>query len=352
MFTLPSDLYQKCRAIFHQCAEFESDNTIRTLFITIELAPFHDGLPEANTKTQRIDLILKYLLQKQLTDGRHVFPFFLMELSQHYSPTDKLHIEITNLAQEISEESIVPILSSSIILQQKNTLLPLNPFCDRGCIRNPQRFFNRKRLIRDLESMLPAGNCIALIGPSEIGKSSLLYYIYTDRENWQKDFTVLYLDMQRIRNEKDFCKELLRKLEIPDHGDLDEMKWVLLDHKIILLLDEIEKLQNPAFSTDLHGLLRSLAQEENFKLAVAAQKPLEQIFPPLDITSPFHNIFTERNIGPFTTEEAYEFLTLRLQNTEITFSPAETACIIGKSQNHPAKLQLLAGKLFDQKMGM
>jgi hypothetical protein len=57
-----------------------------------------------------------------------------------------------------------------------------NPFCDRGRIKDPTRFFDRRRILRELSEMLAGGNSVSLVGESEIGKSSVLYYLYQTNE--------------------------------------------------------------------------------------------------------------------------------------------------------------------------
>jgi hypothetical protein len=120
---------------------------------------------------------------------------------------------------------------------------------------------------------------------------------------------------------------------------------------VVLLLDEVEQLADKDFSTKLHGLLRALAQDQNFALCVTTQHHLEKVFPPSSLTSPFHNIFSHKTIGPFTETEARHFLTARLQDVSVMFTELEIANLIEQSQCHPARLQKLAKALFDKNFG-
>ena len=52
-----------------------------------------------------------------------------------------------------------------------------NPFGDRGCIRNPARFFDRVELLRRIFEELGKGSSLSLVGETQIGKSSLLALI-------------------------------------------------------------------------------------------------------------------------------------------------------------------------------
>jgi len=224
---------------------------------------------------------------------------------------------------------------------------PLNPFCDRGRINDPGRFFDRQRTVRELRQMLAAGNSISLVGHSQIGKSSVLYHLYRTRAEWLPAASVLYLDLQGVLDEQDFCAEVLEGLG-QEPGDLYALKRALRQGQTVLLLDEVEKLADPAFSPNLQGLLRALAQGP-LVLAVASQRPLVEVFPPASSTSPLHNIFTEKRLGPFSAAAARDFLERRLQGSGVAFTPEERERLVTESGGHPARLQQLACDLFEHK---
>jgi hypothetical protein len=226
--------------------------------------------------------------------------------------------------------------------------LPLNPFCDRGRINDPTHFFNRQRLLRELRQMLAAGNSISLVGGTEIGKSSLLYRLHQGRAEWSPEATVHYLDLQGVLDEEDFCADVLERLGRKP-GGLRALKRALRRKRVVLLLDEVEKLADPAFSDCLHDLLRALAQEPTLTLAVASQRRLVDVFPPRSDTSPFHNIFSEKRLGPFTPDDARAFLAGRLKGTGVAFAAQEVERLVAESGGHPARLQRLACALFEQK---
>jgi len=244
-----------------------------------------------------------------------------------------------------------PSVAREEVLQGPAAPLPnvLNPFLDRGRINDPARFFNRRRILRELRQMLAAGNSISLVGGQAIGKSSLLVYLYQTRVEWLPDIAVSYLDLQGMVNEKDFCAEVLEGLGEEPEGGLRRFKRVLRHSRTLLLLDEVEKLTDPAFSLRLRDLLRALAQGPALTLAVASHSPLVEVFPPTSSTSPFHNIFTEKRLGPFAPSDARAFLEQRLAATGMTFTPEEQQQLVIDSGGHPAHLQRLAYDLFEQK---
>lgn len=224
-----------------------------------------------------------------------------------------------------------------------------NPFYTNGRINDPKLFFGREQLVRELRQELSKRTNVSLVGESQMGKSSLLYYLYATRAEWLPGETIEYLDLQRVLDEADFCTMILEQLKTSG-STLRDLRYALASRRVILLLDEVERLAEPDFSPRLHDLLRSLAQEPNFKMCVATQSPLEKVFPPRmkGGVSPFHNIFTLKTVGSFTESEARRFLTARLQGTGITFTERDVARLIAESRCHPEKLQELAKALFDE----
>ncbi len=235
------------------------------------------------------------------------------------------------------------------LLSKRSNSVTANPFGDRGRINDPVRFFDRQRLVREIQQLLVSSCCVSLVGPSEIGKSSLLYYLYLTREQWLPHMLVEYFDLQRILDEEDFCETILARLGQPGH-ELRDLKRALEGSRVVLLLDEIEQLAEPQFHPRLHDLLRSLAQEPTLAMVVATQRPLVDVFPPSGKTSPFHNVFTTKKMDPFTPAEACAFLKHRLKDTGVIFTIDEMDDLIARSNSHPAYLQIAAYQLFNAKL--
>jgi hypothetical protein len=224
----------------------------------------------------------------------------------------------------------------------------VNPFYTNGRINDPSMFFGRKRLIREIRIELKKRCSVSLVGNSQIGKSSLLYYLYATRAEWLPDVALEYIDLQGVLDEGDFCETVLKKLGA-NGSTLLQLKHMIETREVILLLDEVERIAEQDFNPRLHDLLRSLGQTPNFAMCVATQQPLDIVFPPRTFgsLSPFHNIFTHKSIGLFTESEARMFLAARLANTSVSFTDREIERLLAESQYHPAKLQRLAKELFE-----
>jgi hypothetical protein len=225
-----------------------------------------------------------------------------------------------------------------------------NPFHTSGRINEPNLFFGRQRIAREICAELRKGCSVSIVGDSQMGKSSLLYHLYKTAPDWLPDVTVEFIDLQSVLDEADLCETILSKLG--ESGDtLRALKRALNSRALILFLDEVERLAEDDFNPRLHDLLRSLAQEPHFAMCLAAERPLAEVFPAQTAggVSPFHNIFTLKNLDPFTETESREFIATRLANTPVSFSDREIERLLIESRGHPAALQAGAKALFEEK---
>jgi len=227
---------------------------------------------------------------------------------------------------------------------------PITPSHPPGRISAPQQFFGRARLLREIRTELEKRCSVSLVGESQIGKSSLLYYLYQTRADWLPDVATEYVDLQGVLDEADFCETVLTKLG-QSGNTLRDLKRALAGCELILLLDEVERIAEPDFNPRLHDLLRSLSQEQHFAICLATRRPLVEVFParaPGGV-SPFHNVFAVKTLGPFSPAEARAFLAQRLAPTGVTFTEGEIERLLAQSNCRPARLQKLAGNLFEEK---
>ena len=51
---LSNELYNRCRTTLLKCNEFDSDTSLRAVFVTDELYPFRDRLPAAANRSPRL----------------------------------------------------------------------------------------------------------------------------------------------------------------------------------------------------------------------------------------------------------------------------------------------------------
>lgn len=108
MLGLPSELLGRCRDVLLQCNELASDALLRAVFVSNELYPFRNRLPEVASKVERVDTCLDYLLGRCLSDGRPVLPLFLAVLRDRYQSGDALHDDLEALVKETRSALAAP----------------------------------------------------------------------------------------------------------------------------------------------------------------------------------------------------------------------------------------------------
>ncbi len=225
-----------------------------------------------------------------------------------------------------------------------------NPFYTGGRINEPGRFFGRRRIVREICAELGKGCSVSVVGDAQVGKSSLLYYLYQSSTDWLPQGTVEFIDLQSVLDEQDFCETILSKLG--EGGDtLRALKRALASRELVLLLDEVERLAEADFNPRLHDLLRSLAQEPHFAMCLASDRPLDEVFPARTPggVSPFHNIFTLKKLGPFAEDEARDCILACLAKTGVIFTEREIDRLLIESNCHPGELQARASRLFEER---
>ena len=104
---IPGELHNRCRTTLLKCSEFDSDASLRTVFVTAELYPFRDRLPAAANRSERVDKCLDFLLSQRLSNGRPVLPIFLAALRDRYREGDALRDELGALVKAVQSALVV-----------------------------------------------------------------------------------------------------------------------------------------------------------------------------------------------------------------------------------------------------
>ncbi|MGL6138177.1 MAG: AAA family ATPase, partial [Planktothrix sp.] len=263
---------------------------------------------------------------------------------------EKSPIIETNVNPQIFEPVIQPA-SVSII----NPFVPLNGWIDESHL-----FFGRTQEIQRIFETLNSGSSVAIIGERQIGKSSLLKEISRQAQTQlfqpRKPF---YLNLQDIHDEDDFYQALC------DHVGIEFCKGYrfsrnLQNHRLLLILDEVEKMTWDGFTNNIRGQLRGLAEGSNapLRLVVAGCTCLDQLFPDsqdIGMTSPFTGICIEYKLNRWDEQTIYNFIESRLNSPllkpeyqTITFTEDEITELINNSEGHPQKLMALSYQTFNR----
>lgn len=221
-----------------------------------------------------------------------------------------------------------------------------NPFIPHaGKVDDPQLFFGRDREIRKVFDFLNNNDSVVLIGEEGIGKSSMLSAICQQAENLLfSPRKPIYLDFNRVRDNDDFYTALCEEVGIPkSYGS--RLYRNLKNHRLLLAIDNIEKMTREGFTREIRDNLRSLAegQKAPLKLIVAASATLKTLFNDgQDISSsPLETICQPEYIKPWDEAIARAFIQSRLAMTWVRFTEEEISQLLKESGGHPRRLMKL-----------
>lgn len=228
-----------------------------------------------------------------------------------------------------------------------------NPFGDMGRITDPDRFFGREELLRQIFEELGKGVNLSLVGESQVGKSSLLSMVCAlgpERMDLSPE-TFAYVSLEWVDDEDDFYEALCDALHIIEPCRGFKLTRALRDKRYMLCLDEIEKMTWDGFTVRVRSQLRGLADgpAAPLKLIIASRSPLAHLFPDsLELDSPLAGICHQLDVGPFSPDVARAFLAHRLCDTGVTFTEGEISVLLAETGGHPARLQRAAADLYRQ----
>ena len=229
-----------------------------------------------------------------------------------------------------------------------------NPFLPlQGAIVDFQCLFGRNKEIRRIFESLNGGSSVALIGARGVGKSSVLQAI---RQQANRELISprqpIYLNLESVANERDFYQLLCHALGMETCAGFQFQRVLKQNNeRILLILDEVDKMVWQEFSQQTARQLRSLAEGRHapLSLIMATSTPLSELFPDLQIasvTSYFTGIFIEEQIQEWSQEIACDFIRNRLANTGIKFTEWEITQLVQQSSGNPQKLMHLCHQTY------
>jgi hypothetical protein len=237
-----------------------------------------------------------------------------------------------------------PPAPSSLKLRLRGEGSKLNPFVpQQGRVDHVQQFFNREREIRRIFEVLNSGSSVALIGEKGIGKSSLLCAICQQAEShFLSPRQQVFLDLNVVHDEDDFYSALCDEVDIPTSKGY-MLTRNLRNRRVLLALDNVEKMTRKGFSRYVFEQLRGLAEGSDapLRLILAAREPLDDLFNDSQDeckTSPLAGICQEENINPWDEATVRAFIEARLAMTSVSFTEEEIIQLVQESGGHPQRL--------------
>ena len=218
-----------------------------------------------------------------------------------------------------------------------------------GRIDNPKLVFGREKEVRSIFALLNSGASVAIIGEPGIGKSSLLKVIEDQAESQlEPPRKPIYLDLGQVYSEDDFYLFLCDLIGIPECRGY-RLSRELKKHKLLLILDNFEKMAGDGFTNQIKMQLRALAEGYNapLRLVIAGGRYLHELFNDSVMTSPFEGIFLQESISSWDEQTIRAFIKYQLQNNSIYFTEAEISKIISDTQGNPKKVMNLCYQLYN-----
>jgi hypothetical protein len=98
---VPQEILTALRQALIACDEFSSSQQLRAVFSTEKLTPWQSRIPDATSVSDRVDLVVGYLISKYLVSGENALVILTTELSARYDPTDARHSRLAELANNL-----------------------------------------------------------------------------------------------------------------------------------------------------------------------------------------------------------------------------------------------------------
>lgn len=267
-----------------------------------------------------------------------------------YRLVGDLALPLANLQYVTTEAELLAALD--VLPIPRSPPIPPNPFVPlTGRVDDPRLFFDREREIRQVFEILNSGSSVALIGERAVGKSSLLGAICRQAENrLRPPRRPVYLNLQLVCDEEDFYDALCEQAGFPTCKGY-ALARALRDRRLLLALDEVEKMTWEGFTRQVRDQLRGLAEghDSPLRLILAARTPLDRLFPDSQnegMTSPLAGVCLQVDVGMWNEATARTFIAARLAFTPVRFTDEEIACLMRKSHGHPQRLMRLCHQLY------
>jgi hypothetical protein len=252
----------------------------------------------------------------------------------------------------------------------------LNPYFNLTAIRNLEMFFGRTYLLRRFYAAIANHQSVSLVGPRHIGKSSFLLCASQPemRAHFELDLShhiFVYLDLREYLHKtcEDFFHTVSRGIiaqsrDLPDlklrpRGKGEDKFSLILEQIVdqqffpVLLLDAFDNITlNKHFDPEFFAFLRAQATIGKISYVTSTIAPLAEVRHRGIADSPFFNIFYNYTLGPLTSEDAQELITIPAEEVGLPFTDDEKVWILDMAGRHPFFIQRVCHCLFEEKSSL
>jgi hypothetical protein len=258
-----------------------------------------------------------------------------------------------------------------------------NPFC-LGPIELQAQFFGREAETRNTLNFLHNGQCVSVVGPARIGKTSFLCHVahphVRAKRRQAEEHVFVHLDGLSMAGfservcylyiREEVIRQIKRQVAVGrDIGvQLEELvqqtgsqtayfglRTLLrsareLGLKLVIVLDHLDVLnQNRSLREVFFSALRSLHTSYAIAYLMASRSPIDRLerICPDGPGSPFFNIFQQISIGLLTDEESRQMVAALPGMANATFPESVVDCILDLGHNEPDRLQRAGYSAFE-----
>ncbi len=104
---LPSELEQRLRAAILRCGPFDSDSSLRAVFIDARIAAWREEIPDNTpSRGRRVAAFIESLLNQSDNNGNNALALVLHVLADRTPPGDSCHRELAEVANAVQNAAI------------------------------------------------------------------------------------------------------------------------------------------------------------------------------------------------------------------------------------------------------
>ncbi len=254
---------------------------------------------------------------------------------------------------ELTENSYtkqVPPKSPSVAQARSKVYLP-NPFMQTLPIADPDAFVGREVWLSEVIQMLNQGCSCNLVGPSRIGRSSILKQIcVVGRSRIKRSIgTFVYLNLREVENSQDFFGALCHELGIDSEKRGHALSRALKGTQHVVCLDDIEQwTDGRRFDRSERRQLRGLIDAGLLIVLISSKTCLSELFPDHSgDDSPLYGICRRMDIPKFTKRDVESWINWHLPLESNPFTSQQIEKLWEDSGGIPGILQQSAGMLYE-----